>query len=82
MSKATEYYEKRVNNINTINEWILKEGYEIHTNREGVLTCLGLYKPAPTKNDIPEFLKYLKRGAPAEINNYVQGMYDALNLCK
>ena len=82
MNKAKENLIRRDVNISTINKWILKEGYIIIINREDSLTCLGLYTPAETKNDIPQFQKYLIRGNNIRVNNYIQGMHDALNLCK
>lgn len=82
MTKSSEQLNIRNRNISNINKWILKEGYQVITHHENGLTVLGLYKPAASKNDIPEFLKDLCRGNNPVINTYVQGMHDALNLCK
>ena len=68
--------------ITDINKWIFKEGYELITHHENGKTILGLYKPAATKSDIPEFLKDLARGDNKTVNAFVDGIYAGLNICK
>jgi hypothetical protein len=80
MTKATEKLNVRNQRLTHINAWILKEGYQIISHHENNLTILGLYKPAPTKHDIPEFLKDLIRGNNHDVNVFVDGMFYALNL--
>lgn len=80
MAKSTENYNIRVKRISDINKWILKEGCQVITHHENGKTVLGLYKPAPTKNDIPEFLKDLVSGDNNTVNTFVNGMHAALNL--
>jgi hypothetical protein len=82
MRKSDELLIVRDRNIATINKWIANEDYQIIIHHENGYTVLGLYKPARHLNDIPEFLKDLSRGDNKQINNYVQGVHDALNLCK
>ena len=82
MTKATENITIRNQRLTHINSWIAKENYMLMTHHENGLTILGLYKPAPTKNDIPEFLKDLVRGDNKTVNTFVDGMFAALNLCK
>jgi len=67
--------------ITEINKWILKEGYQVIAHHENGKTILGLYKPAATKTDIPEFIKDLVRGDNKTVNTFVDGMHAALNLC-
>ena len=80
MSKATENLTIRDKRIADVNKWILKEGYQIITHHEDGKTVLGLYKPAPSKNYIPEFLKDLVKGDNNTVNTFVNGMHAALNL--
>ena len=80
MTKAQENLIRRNVNIATINKWITKKGYSIIVNHENNRTCLGLYNPPYSPEDIPHFNKYLIQGTPAEVNIYVQGMHDTLKI--
>ncbi len=80
MTKAQENLNVRNQRLTHINGWILKEGFQVITHHENNITVLGLYKPAASKNDIPEFLKDLVRGDNNTVNTFVDGMFAALNL--
>lgn len=74
----TEAIILRDKNITTINGWM--NDYQIAIHHENGYTILGLYKPAVSKTDIPEFIKDLIRGNNSAVNIYVQGMKDGINL--
>lgn len=76
-----EQLRRRQKQLSDINSWIKKEGYQVITHSQNNPEVLGLYKPAATKNDIPEFLKDLVSGDNKTLNTFIEGMHAALNLC-